>query len=52
MTMKDEQDKKQCSICNKKFVGWGNNAKPVNDGICCDDCNLNAVIPARLGLLK
>lgn len=43
-----------CSICQKEIPvkegGWdsGNNAQPVNDGRCCDDCNLNVVIPARM----
>ena len=43
-----------CSICNKeipvKAGGWdsGNNAQPVNDGRCCDQCNMDVVIPARL----
>lgn len=44
----------KCSICDKdipvKEGGWdsGNNAQPINDGRCCDDCNMNVVIPARL----
>lgn len=47
----------KCSICQNeipaKESGWssGNNAQPVNDGRCCDDCNMNVVIPARLQLL-
>ena len=41
---------KICSICKKEYFGWGNNAQPVNDGRCCDDCNTTAVIPARLAL--
>ena len=36
-----------CSICNENFEGYGNNAQPVNDGVCCDDCN-NLVIGARM----
>lgn len=42
------EQEKTCSICQSKFVGWGNNAQPVNDGTCCDDCNSAVVIPARL----
>ena len=42
------EEKKICSICGKEYVGWGNNAQPVNDGRCCDRCNLDYVIPARL----
>lgn len=40
--------KKKCSICGKKNEGYGNNARPVNDGKCCDYCNANVVIPARI----
>jgi len=43
-----------CSICDKPIIpepisGWtqGNNAWPVNDGRCCDNCN-NIVIQVRL----
>ena len=44
----------KCSICNKEIPvkegGWdsGNNAEPVNDGRCCDQCNMDVVIPERL----
>lgn len=44
------EQKHICSICGKEYSGWGNNAEPVNSGRCCDDCNNNAVIPARLAL--
>lgn len=37
-----------CSICGKEFDGFGNNAEPVNDGLCCDKCNNDIVIPRRL----
>lgn len=37
-----------CSICQVAFTGWGNNAQPVNNGRCCDKCNADIVIPARL----
>ena len=39
--------KKTCSICGEKFVGHGNNAQPVNDGTCCDVCNMKVVVPKR-----
>ncbi len=52
-------EKVRCSICKGNIkplrdedgeVVWihGNNAQPVNDGRCCDDCNWNVVIPERL----
>ena len=46
----------KCVIC-KEWIkpteyGWthGNNAAPVVEGRCCDDCNKNVVIPTRLRL--
>ena len=36
-----------CSICNEKIEGFGNNAQPINDGRCCDECN-NLVIIERI----
>ena len=42
-----------CCICGKKYIGFGNNPAPYNfagDGEyrCCDECNLEVVIPLRL----
>ena len=34
----------KCSICNEKIEGFGNNAQPINDGICCDGCNTLVII--------
>lgn len=39
---------KLCSICYAPFSEWGNNAEPVNSGDCCDLCNHNVVVPARI----
>jgi len=48
-------EKKQliCSICNQPIPAkgtWtgGNNAEPVNDGRCCDHCDMAVVIPQRI----
>lgn len=42
-----------CSICGRLFEGYGNNPKPVEDlGVCCDECNRNVVIPARISLIR
>jgi len=39
----------ECVICNEHFTGFGNNPDPVKqDGDCCDACNTNHVIPARM----
>ena len=40
-----------CCICGKTFNGYGNNPYPVSkneNDKCCDQCNLDVVIPARL----
>ena len=43
-----------CSICggplHEPGAQWkgGNNAAPVNDGRCCNDCNATVVVPRRL----
>ena len=44
---------KKCSICEQMFIpgyGKGNNAMPVNDGYCCDDCDREVVTPSRLAI--
>jgi len=41
-----------CSICFETISGYGNNAEPINSGICCDACNYASVIPKRLDLLS
>ena len=48
----DLNAEKTCSICREKYTGWGNNAWPVTDGRCCDACNRDYVIPARLYGIK
>ena len=40
-----------CCICGRIFNGYGNNPYPVSKDVnarCCDQCNREAVIPARL----
>ena len=47
-----------CSICGDKIevtsFGWieGNNAEPVNDGRCCNTCNITVVLPARMEAIR
>lgn len=48
--MSNNTEIKVCSICGREYIGWGNNAQPVNDGRCCDSCNNTYVIPTRLGM--
>lgn len=42
-------ESKICCVCGKEFTGYGNNAQPIVDGICCDECN-NLVILRRMEL--
>tara|TARA_R110002049_G_scaffold203080_1_gene373658 strand:+ start:13 stop:438 length:426 start_codon:yes stop_codon:yes gene_type:complete len=42
---------KDCILCDKKIIGYGNNASPVKTGRCCDTCNIEVVIPTRLGIV-
>lgn len=44
----DPKELKTCSICQQDYIGWGNNAEPVNEGRCCDMCNSAIVVPARI----
>ena len=42
-------NKKICCICGKPFKEWGNNPWPVKqEGQCCNECNRNVVLPARV----
>ena len=47
-----------CSICGLmigKFSGsrgFGHNAQPINDGKCCDTCNMTVVVPKRIENLR
>ena len=43
-----------CCICGERFTGWGNNPYPVvddEDARCCDKCNGDTVIPARIAAM-
>lgn len=47
----------KCCLCGKEIPmkgSWseGNNAQPVADGRCCDYCNINKVMPARMKRLQ
>jgi hypothetical protein len=52
--MEKEKKPLTCSICGQDIkptsFGWdqGNNAQPINDGRCCDDCDTKVVLPARM----
>ena len=47
-----------CSICKEPIevtsYGWaeGSNAEPINDGRCCDTCDISVVLPARMEAIR
>lgn len=43
-------NKKECEICKKDAGLFGNNPHPLPFKVCCDECNQNNVIPARMAL--
>lgn len=42
----------KCCICGEELTNFGNNASPIKDGRCCDNCNKTFVIRARLKELE
>ena len=45
----DYEESAKCSICSEEIQDWiGHNAQPVNNGRCCNMCNMTFVIPERI----
>ena len=46
----NQQKKTTCCLCKKNEfdVRHGNNAQPIEDGICCNECNQTIVVPVRM----
>ena len=40
-----------CCFCGVDYGRYGNNAQPLFDGRCCNDCNTELVIPARISMM-
>lgn len=38
----------KCCICNNEIEGYPNNAEPIKSGQCCNECNMNIVVPNRI----
>ena len=38
----------KCCFCKKDAGKYGNNAQPIMDGECCDECDSGVVIPIRM----
>lgn len=50
-TICKEEIEKQTDDKGKVYWDQGHNAEPVAEGRCCDKCNIEKVIPSRLGLI-
>ena len=48
---KKEKEVHTCCMCEEKYKGFGNNARPVYEGRCCDGCNL-VVLNCRAGAFR
>lgn len=51
MTTKPIQETGTCSLCGQPYEHYGNNPQPVLDRYeqrCCDKCNWELVVPARI----
>ena len=48
-TMLQNKDK-TCCLCRHVYEGFGNNAQPLKDGRCCDDCNSKVVLARILSM--
>jgi hypothetical protein len=45
-------ENKKCSICGRRYKGFGNNAQPINDGRCCDYCNQKVIVERLIRYYK
>jgi hypothetical protein len=48
----DKENQITCCICGNTIDGYGHNSEPVNNGRCCDKCNVEVVIPRRKELME
>jgi len=42
----------KCCLCGGDAGDYGNNAKPLKTGWCCDLCNETKVIPERIKRIR
>lgn len=41
----------KCVLCKRPFTGFGNNAEPLANGRCCNECNKKVILD-RLNRLR
>lgn len=46
--LEQAREDNECCFCGEDVGKFGNNAQPLENEKCCDDCNESLVIPARL----
>ena len=46
--MREALNYRRCAVCGLLFRGPWNNAAPLSEGRCCDACNRQRVVPARM----
>ena len=51
MDAEDEDVDDGCCFCGVDYGRYGNNAQPLFDGRCCNTCNTELVIPARISMM-
>lgn len=39
-----KKNMKKCVVCKGPYEGYGNNAYPLKEGRCCDDCNIKVIV--------
>jgi len=44
----EKKKARKCVLCGCELSGYGNNAEPLAEGLCCNKCNSEKVIPARI----
>ena len=48
-----KESARRCCLCGSVVEGHGNNPAPLaSEGVCCDKCNAEKVLPARMAAAK
>lgn len=45
-------DRFTCVICMVQFDGYGHTTEPIRRGRCCNRCNDQVIIPARIRAMR
>ena len=40
----DIQELNDCVLCEAEIIGYGNNAEPLAEGRCCDECDAKVIL--------